>query len=71
MSSVNEHQWTDPVEAAESLRTALSSVGIVLPSLAADAASPELRLVDLGRVRAEVAVELADAIRRDGDRSNR
>ncbi|MFE2353488.1 hypothetical protein [Streptomyces parvulus] len=53
----------DPFTAVESLRAALDSAGIVLPSLAVDAATPSLALVDLGRVRADVALRLATALR--------
>ncbi|MBQ0825226.1 hypothetical protein [Streptomyces tagetis] len=56
----------DPLAAMESLRAALAEVGIVLPSLRVDAASPQLRLVELGRVRANVAARLAEALRRGG-----
>lgn len=62
--ATKEQQDIDPFAAMESLRAALAEVGIVLPSLAVDVASPQLRLVDLGRVRADVAVRLADALRR-------
>lgn len=51
----------DPFAAVESLRAALDEVGIVLPSLAVDPAT-RLGLVDLGRVRAEVALRLAHAL---------
>ncbi|MBQ0827642.1 hypothetical protein [Streptomyces tagetis] len=54
---------SDPLTAVESLRTALHSAGI-LPSLAADAASPSLALVDLARVRADVALRLATELQR-------
>ncbi|MEV7793434.1 hypothetical protein AB0O68_15785 [Streptomyces sp. NPDC087512] len=54
----------DPFTAVESLRAALDRAGIVLPSLAVDAASPSLALVDLGRVRADVALRLADALQK-------
>ncbi|MDX3398460.1 hypothetical protein [Streptomyces sp. ME01-18h] len=54
----------DPFTAVESLRTALDGAGIVLPSLAVDAGSPSLALVDLGRVRADVALRLASALQR-------
>ncbi|MEH0423539.1 hypothetical protein [Streptomyces sp. B21-083] len=56
----------DPLAAAESLRAALTEAGIVLPSLRVDSASPRLRLVELGRVRADVAVCLAEALQRGG-----
>ncbi|WP_405824573.1 hypothetical protein OG241_45935 [Streptomyces sp. NBC_01390] len=57
----------DPHTAMESLREALYEAGgIVFPSLAVDHVSPDLKLVDLGRVRADVAVRLADALRRGG-----
>ncbi|WP_019074462.1 hypothetical protein [Streptomyces hokutonensis] len=52
------------VEAVEVLRGALTLAGIVLPSLGADAASPDLNLINLGRVRADVALRLADVLRR-------
>lgn len=54
----------DPFAAVESLRSALDGVGIVLPSLAVDPGSPTLGLVDLGRVRADVALRLATALQR-------
>jgi hypothetical protein len=56
----------DADTAVESLRAALAATGIVLPSLGVDVASPELRLVELGRVRTEVAVRLAEVLRRGG-----
>ncbi|GGX33685.1 hypothetical protein [Streptomyces lomondensis] len=55
-------QDLDPFTAVESLREALHQVGVVLPSLAVDPASPSLRLVELGRVRADVALRLARAL---------
>ncbi|TJZ41461.1 hypothetical protein FCH28_37155 [Streptomyces piniterrae] len=51
-------------KAVEELRTALAGADIRLPSLTCDAASPDLNLVDLGRVSAQVAVALADVVRR-------
>lgn len=54
----------DPYVALEALREALGEAGIVLPSLRVDPASPALKLVELGRVRADVAMRLADALRR-------
>lgn len=69
MGTAHEPQQTvDPYAATESLRAALDQAGIVLPSLRADAASPELALVELGRVRADVALRLAEALRRGGAR---
>nr|WP_239085139.1 hypothetical protein [Streptomyces halstedii] len=56
----------DPYAAVESLRTALTAAGIVIPSLRIDLASPELRLVELGRIRADVAVHRAEVLRRGG-----
>ncbi|WP_018545651.1 hypothetical protein [Streptomyces sp. LaPpAH-108] len=64
--ATKEHQSIDPFTAMESLRTALAEVGVVLPSLGVDDASPHLRLVDLGRVRADVAARLADALQKGG-----
>ncbi|MFD5764618.1 hypothetical protein ACFWIN_02165 [Streptomyces sp. NPDC127049] len=58
----------DPFVAMKSLREALAGVGIVLPSLGVDPGSPALRLVELGRVRADVAVRLAEALRRGAER---
>lgn len=56
----------DPYMATEALRAALSEAGIVLPSLGVDHASPGLGLVTLGTVRADVAIRLADQLRRGG-----
>ncbi|MYQ46786.1 hypothetical protein GTW40_17265 [Streptomyces sp. SID4985] len=64
--ATKEQQDIDPFTAMESLREALAEVGVVLPSLTVDAASPQLRLVDLGRVRADVAARLANALRKGG-----
>ncbi|MFG3096443.1 hypothetical protein [Streptomyces sp. NPDC048202] len=61
-----EQQDSDPFTAMESLRAALGEVGIVLPSLGVDVASPAFKLVELGRVRADVAARLADALRGGG-----
>ncbi|MFK0157286.1 hypothetical protein ACIQVK_35140 [Streptomyces sp. NPDC090493] len=55
---------TDTQAAVEELRAALDKVGIVFPSLRLDPASPGLQLVELGRVRADVAVHLARALQR-------
>ncbi|MFI0164620.1 hypothetical protein [Streptomyces sp. NPDC017095] len=57
----------DPFAAIESLRAALDQARIVLPSLGVDAGSPALKLVELGRVRADVAMRLAEALRHGGD----
>ncbi|MFC9280228.1 hypothetical protein [Streptomyces collinus] len=56
----------DPFTAVASLRAALDRAGIVLPSLAVDAATPSLALVDLGRLRADVAQRLAEALQPQG-----
>ncbi|MFJ5266188.1 hypothetical protein ACIQAC_37580 [Streptomyces sp. NPDC088387] len=64
MVTTDKPGTTDALEAVEVLRGALTAAGIVLPSLAADAGSPSLNLINLGRVRADVAVRLADVIRR-------
>ncbi|MEU9589842.1 hypothetical protein AB0D84_08935 [Streptomyces sp. NPDC048193] len=64
--ATKKQQDIDPFTAMESLREALSGVGIVLPSLAVDVASPQLRLVELGRVRSDVAARLAEALQRGG-----
>jgi len=57
----------DPHAVLEMLRTALDEAGIVFPSLRVDNASPQLKLIELGRIRADVADRLATALRR-GDR---
>lgn len=57
----------DPYAAVESLRAALDDAGIVFPSLRVDPASPELKLIELGRIRADVVDRLAKTLRR-GDR---
>ncbi|MEU6373947.1 hypothetical protein [Streptomyces sp. NPDC046909] len=55
----------DPFTAVESLRAALDRAGIVFPSLAVDPqGTPRVRLVELGRVRPDVAMRLADALQR-------
>ncbi|WP_327137688.1 hypothetical protein OG585_34565 [Streptomyces sp. NBC_01340] len=56
----------DPYAAAESLRAALTEVGIVFPSLRVHPASPQMKLVELGRVHADVAARLAEALQRGG-----
>lgn len=64
--ATKEQQDIDPFVATESLRAALAEVGIVLPSLRVDPASPSLNLVELGRVRSDVAARLAEALQRGG-----
>ncbi|MGF1237103.1 hypothetical protein ACQSME_07555 [Streptomyces sp. 2-6] len=56
----------DPYAAMDDLRAALADAGIVFLSLRVDPASPELRLIELGRVRADVAARLARALQRGG-----
>ncbi|WP_369251236.1 hypothetical protein [Streptomyces sp. R41] len=63
MTIAQEPGTTDAVEEVEVLR-GRTAAGVVLPSLAADQASPSLNLITLGRVRADVALRLADLIRR-------
>ncbi|MEU6485672.1 hypothetical protein [Streptomyces sp. NPDC046887] len=65
MTTKNE-QDVDPYAAAEALRAALAEVGITLPSLRVDMASPALGLIELGSVRADVAVRLTEALRLGG-----
>ncbi|MEU3227263.1 hypothetical protein ABZ695_29425 [Streptomyces sp. NPDC006976] len=64
--AIKEQEGTDPFVAMKTLGAALAEAGITLPSLGVDTASPALRLVELGRVRADVAVLLADALRSGG-----
>ena len=62
-----KQKWdVDPYAAVEALRAALDDAGIVLPSLRVDPASPALKFVELGCVRADVADRLAQALRREG-----
>jgi hypothetical protein len=57
----------DPQTAMESLRAALYDADrIVFPSLSIDHASPDLKLVVLGSVHADVALRLATTLRRAG-----
>ena len=65
MPTVNERDG-DPYTAMELLRAALDDIKIVLPSLGVDHVAPDLKLVELGRVRADVAMRLAEALRRGG-----
>ncbi|GCD39175.1 hypothetical protein OEIGOIKO_07004 [Streptomyces chrestomyceticus JCM 4735] len=53
--------------AVDALCEALTLAGIVLPSLSPDLGSPNLALVNLGRVRADTAMRLAAAVRRGTD----
>lgn len=62
MASPPTHE-VDPFTAVEHLREALYQAGIVLPSLRVDPGAPVLGLVQLGRVRADVALRLAHALR--------
>ncbi|MFD8914969.1 hypothetical protein [Streptomyces sp. NPDC059575] len=64
--TTKEPQDVDPYATAETLRAALTEVGVVFPSLRVDLASPELQLIELGRVRADVAARLARALQREG-----
>ncbi|MFI8907921.1 hypothetical protein ACIGV8_20690 [Streptomyces albidoflavus] len=66
--TTRNQQHTEPSAAVDSLRSALSDAGITLPSLAVDTASPHLGLVELGRVRPDVAAQLAEALRNSGRR---
>jgi hypothetical protein len=56
--------WLDAQAAAHALRLALGAHGVVLPSLGADHGGPVsgVNLVDLGRVRPDVARALAAVI---------
>ena len=63
---VPPHEDIDLHTVVEELRAALDGFGIVVPSLSVDYVSPGLRLIDLGRIRADVAMQLADALRRGG-----
>lgn len=64
-SELNDACTVDPFTAMQSLRAALDQAGIVLPSLAVDPQETvRVRLVELGRVRPDVAMRLADALQR-------
>ncbi|MER6536534.1 hypothetical protein ABT215_22545 [Streptomyces sp900105755] len=65
MAPKNTQDVTETQAAVAALRAALDSAGIVFPSLRVDPASPGLRLVELGRVRADVAVRLARALEKE------
>ncbi|MFH8737368.1 hypothetical protein [Streptomyces sp. NPDC017964] len=69
MVSTREPDNTEARDAVEVLRAALNQAGIVLPSLGVDDASFGTGLVNLGRVRADNACRLADAIRQGGQRA--
>ncbi|MFE6941035.1 hypothetical protein [Streptomyces chartreusis] len=57
-------QEVDPYTPLESLRSSLDQAGIVFPSLRVD---PQMeQLLELGRIRADVAQKPADALRREG-----
>ncbi|WP_190137128.1 hypothetical protein [Streptomyces longispororuber] len=64
----HEHE-VGPYVATEDLRDALTDVDIVLPSLGVDIGSVELRLVNLERIRPDVAVRLAAQLRRGAGES--
>lgn len=64
MDVTDEQEYVDPLVATEALREALLKSGLVLPSLRVDAGSPQLGLVELGRVRAPVVMRLAEVIQR-------
>ncbi|WP_406502833.1 hypothetical protein [Streptomyces sp. NBC_00212] len=64
MATGHDRDAIDPYTATETLREALTAAGIVLPSLGTDGASPHLGLVTLGNIRADVALKLADTLRR-------
>ncbi|MFJ4936360.1 hypothetical protein ACIP8U_21235 [Streptomyces pseudovenezuelae] len=64
VTAQQEPGTSDVTAAVETLREALTAAGLVLPSLGADTASPSLNLITLGRVRADVALRLADVIQR-------
>jgi hypothetical protein len=64
MATTSVKTRTSAEIAAQELRSALANAGIVLPSLSVDVASPDLQLVELGRVNAEVAAKLAEAVRK-------
>ncbi|QES45289.1 hypothetical protein DEJ49_33670 [Streptomyces venezuelae] len=69
MATTHEPQEADPYMATETLRAALGEAGIIFPSLGVDFGSPYLGLVQLGCVRADVAIRLAEHLRRGGPRS--
>ncbi|MFE6153673.1 hypothetical protein [Streptomyces sp. NPDC057889] len=64
MTTAQNSGTTEAAEAVEVLREALTEAGIVLPSLGVDMASPTLNLVNLGRVHADIALRIADALSR-------
>ncbi|MER6221383.1 hypothetical protein ACWCYL_40865 [Streptomyces sp. 900105755] len=65
MAPMKTQDVTETQAAVEALGAALDSAGIVFRSLRVDPASPRLQLVELGRVRADVAVRLARALEKE------
>lgn len=66
MATARAPREADPYAVKEHLRAALDERGIALPSLGVDAAWPDLALVELGRVRADVAMRPAEALPQGG-----
>ncbi|MEU4210233.1 hypothetical protein AB0F13_09595 [Streptomyces sp. NPDC026206] len=64
MAITRTKDTVDAGRAKEELQTALAVAGIVLPSLSVEVASPDLDLVQLGRIRSDVALKLAECIGR-------
>ncbi|MFF5564014.1 hypothetical protein ACFY7Z_18215 [Streptomyces sp. NPDC012623] len=64
--AIKEQQDIAPFVAIQSLRAALADVGLVLLSPSSDSASPALRLIELGRSRADVVSRPAEALQRRG-----
>ncbi|GGZ50870.1 hypothetical protein GCM10010371_08200 [Streptomyces subrutilus] len=64
MDSSHELETVTPSTVVESLRESLMAAGIVLPSLGIDPAPPRPGLVRLGSVRPDVALKLAQVVKR-------
>ncbi|MFF4391659.1 MULTISPECIES: hypothetical protein [unclassified Streptomyces] len=64
MDSSHELETVTPSAVVESLRESLMAAGIVLPSLGIDPTPPGPGLVRLGSVRPDVAMKLAQVVKR-------
>ncbi|WP_327284037.1 MULTISPECIES: hypothetical protein [unclassified Streptomyces] len=64
MDSSHELEAVTPSRVVESLRESLMAAGIVLPSLDIDPAPPGSGLVRLGNIRPNVAMKLAQVVKR-------
>ncbi|MGW7461917.1 hypothetical protein [Streptomyces sp. NPDC054797] len=64
MNSSHELETVTPSTVVESLRGSLMAAGVVLPSLGIDPVPPGPGLVRLGSVHPDVAMKLAQVVKR-------